>query len=75
MPLLVRRFAPALLFVCSFAAAARAQQPAPLVCCTVTAPVLKVYLDCNSCDTDFVTTNVAFVDYYATGRTRTCTCS
>jgi hypothetical protein len=38
-------------------------QQAPMVCCTVTAPVLRVYLDCDRCDTDFVTTNVTFVDY------------
>ncbi len=26
-------------------------------------PTLRVFLDCDSCDTDYMTTNVAFVDY------------
>ncbi len=32
-------------------------------CCRVTQPPLRVFLDCNECDSDFVLTNVAFVSY------------
>ena len=38
-------------------------QSPPPACCNVSRAPLRVFLDCNECDTDYVTTSVTFVDY------------
>ena len=37
--------------------------PAAPMCCNVKQAMIRVFLDCNDCDDEYVTTNVTFVDF------------
>src|SRR5437763_639424 len=49
------RFFAAALLVLACVSGARAQEPAKAI--------LRIFLDCNQCDSEYLLTNVAFVDY------------
>src|SRR5262245_19325328 len=48
----------------AFAAPVRAQEaPAPPAAPQPQTPLLKVFVDCNRCDDDYLRQNVGFIDY------------